>query len=118
IVAGAAGGTPGLGTGAVLVVGFDGLPEQIEWQCAELARLAAPHGGRDATPLSSAAWPRLAAAVRDASPVATAVMSFDGVPAQVPVGDGPGAAGRVMQRIKAQLDPKRILNPGRFVAGI
>jgi len=192
--AGEAGGALGLGTGAVLVVGFDGLPEQVEWQCAELARLAAPHGGRDATPLSSAAWPRLAAAVRDAFPVATAVMSFDVVPAQVaelmeqgagvarargfqtawaahagvgvvsaalvsdreprelgpvagvlgewremaragggratleraplavksqvPVWDDPGAAGRVMQRIKAQLDPKRILNPGRFVAGI
>jgi glycolate oxidase FAD binding subunit len=180
--------------GATLVVGFDGLPEQVEWQCAELARLAAPHGGRDATPLSSAAWPRLAAAVRGAFPVATAVMSFGVLPAQVaelmeqgagvararglqtawaahagvgvvnaalvsdreprepgpvaavlsgwremaraggghatlewaplavksqvPVWDDPGAAGRVMQRIKAQLDPKRILNPGRFVAGI
>jgi glycolate oxidase FAD binding subunit len=187
IVAGAA-------AGATLVVGFDGLPEQVEWQCAELARLAAPHGGRDATPLSSAAWPRLAAAVRGAFPVATAVMSFGVLPAQVaelmeqgagvararglqtawaahagvgvvnaalvsdreprepspvaallsewremargggghatlewaplavksqvPVWDDPGAAGRVMQRIKAQLDPKRILNPGRFVAGI
>jgi glycolate oxidase FAD binding subunit len=209
IVAGAAGGTPGLGTtlagvppaapataaaGAVLVVGFDGLPEQVEWQCAELARLATPHGGRDATPLSSAAWPRLAAAVRGAFPVATAIMSFGVLPAQVaelmeqgagvararglqtawaahagvgvvtaalvsdreprepspvaavlgewremaraggghatldwaplavksqvPVWDDPGAAGRVMQRIKAQLDPKHILNPGRFVAGI
>jgi glycolate dehydrogenase FAD-binding subunit len=206
IVAGAVGGAPGLGetlagappippaSGAVLVVGFDGLPEQVEWQCAELARLAAPHGGRDATPLPSAAWPRLAAAARGAFPVATAVMSFDVLPAQVaelmeqgagvararglqtawaahagvgvvnaalvsdreprepgpvaavlsewremahaggghatlewaplavksqvPVWDDPGAAGRVMQRIKAQLDPKRILNPGRFVAGI
>jgi glycolate oxidase FAD binding subunit len=40
------------------------------------------------------------------------------VKAQVPVWDDLGAAGRVMQRIKAQLDPKNILNPGRFVAGI
>jgi FAD/FMN-containing dehydrogenase len=24
----------------------------------------------------------------------------------------------VMQRIKAQLDPRNVLNPGRFVAGI
>ena len=30
----------------------------------------------------------------------------------------PGAAGRIMERIKAQLDPRNILNPGRFVAGI
>ncbi|MBI4592692.1 MAG: FAD-binding oxidoreductase [Candidatus Rokubacteria bacterium] len=40
------------------------------------------------------------------------------VKAQVPVWDDAGAAGRVMQRIKAQLDPHNILNPGRFVAGI
>ena len=30
----------------------------------------------------------------------------------------PGVAGRIMQRIKAQLDPQNILNPGRFVGGI
>jgi FAD/FMN-containing dehydrogenase len=29
-----------------------------------------------------------------------------------------GAAGRLMRRIKAQLDPANLLNPGRFVAGI
>jgi FAD/FMN-containing dehydrogenase len=34
------------------------------------------------------------------------------------VWDDLGAAGRVMQRIKAQLDPNNLLNPGRFVAGI
>jgi glycolate oxidase FAD binding subunit len=209
IVAGAAGGTPGLGTtlagvppaaqaavtaAATLVVGFDGLPEQVEWQCAELTRLAASHGGRDATPLPRAVWPRLAAGARPAFPVATAVMTFGVLPAQVaelmeqgagvararglqtawtahagvgvvnaalvsdgeprepgpvaavltewremaraggghatlewaplavksqvPVWGDPGAAGRIMQRIKAQLDPKGILNPGRFVAGI
>jgi glycolate oxidase FAD binding subunit len=40
------------------------------------------------------------------------------VKSQVPVWDDPGAAGRIMQRIKAQLDPQNLLNPGRFVAGI
>ena len=40
------------------------------------------------------------------------------VKSQVPVWDDPGAAGRIMQRIKAQLDPNNVLNPGRFVAGI
>jgi len=40
------------------------------------------------------------------------------VKSQVPVWDDPGAAGRIMERIKAQLDPRNILNPGRFVAGI
>jgi glycolate oxidase FAD binding subunit len=40
------------------------------------------------------------------------------VKSQVPVWDDPGAAARIMQRIKAQLDPGNVLNPGRFVAGI
>src|SRR5437016_5256298 len=78
--------------GAVLVVGFDGLGEQVEWQCAELTRLTAQLGGHHPRPLA--------------------------VKSQVPVWDDPGAAGRIMQRIKAELDPKNVLNPGRFVAGI
>jgi len=40
------------------------------------------------------------------------------VKSQVPVWGDAGAAGRIMQRIKAQLDPGNVLNPGRFVAGI
>ena len=40
------------------------------------------------------------------------------VKGQVPVWDDPGPAGRIMQRIKAQLDPGNVLNPGRFVAAI
>jgi glycolate oxidase FAD binding subunit len=40
------------------------------------------------------------------------------IKAQVPVWDDAGPAGRIMQRIKTQLDPRNILNPGRFVAGI
>jgi FAD/FMN-containing dehydrogenase len=40
------------------------------------------------------------------------------VKALVPVWDVPGAVGRIMQRIKAELDPLHILNPGRVVAGI
>ncbi len=37
---------------------------------------------------------------------------------EVAVWDPPGPAVRLMQRIKAQLDPQGILNPGRFVGGI
>jgi glycolate oxidase FAD binding subunit len=37
---------------------------------------------------------------------------------RVPVWDAPGPALRVMQRIKAELDPRGVLNPGRFVGGI
>jgi FAD/FMN-containing dehydrogenase len=40
------------------------------------------------------------------------------VKSEVPVWDDLGAASRLMQRIKAQLDPANLLNPGRFVAGI
>ena len=32
--------------------------------------------------------------------------------------EGPEDTGRIMQRIKAELDPRNILNPGRFVASI
>lgn len=37
---------------------------------------------------------------------------------EIAVWDPPGPAVRLMERIKAQLDPKGILNPGRFVGGI
>ncbi|HEY3099360.1 MAG TPA: FAD-binding oxidoreductase [Methylomirabilota bacterium] len=40
------------------------------------------------------------------------------VKSALPVWDDAGAAGRLMQRIKAQLDPNNLLNPGRFVGGI
>ena len=181
-------------TGAALVVGFDGLREQVDWQCAELARLAGACGGHEAQPLQADTWSSLGTAARATSPVTAAVMTFavlpsqvaemmeqgagvararglntawaahagigvvraaiaaDAVPrepaaiaavlaewremahaggghatlewaplavkSQVPVWDDPGAAGRIMERIKAQLDPQNILNPGRFVAGI
>lgn len=41
-----------------------------------------------------------------------------GVKTRLSVWDDPGAAGRIMQRIKARLDPANIMNPGRFVVGI
>jgi len=177
-----------------LVVGFDGLREQVDWQCAELTRLTASCGGREGRPLPDDTWPRLETAARAAFPAAAAVMAFSVLPSQVadlmeqgagaararglasawaahagvgvvhaalasdvtpkaptaiaaalqewreraraggghgtlewaplavksqvPVWDDPGAAGRIMERIKTQLDPRNILNPGRFVAGI
>ncbi|PYN20105.1 MAG: hypothetical protein DMD99_23785 [Candidatus Rokuibacteriota bacterium] len=181
-------------TGAALVVGFDGLREQVDWQCAELARLAGACGGHEAQPLQADTWSSLGTAARATSPVTAAVMTFAVLPSQVaemmeqgagvararglntawaahagigvvramvaadvvptepaaiavvlaewremargggghatlewaplavkslvPVWDDPGAAARIMERIKAQLDPQNILNPGRFVAGI
>jgi glycolate oxidase FAD binding subunit len=180
--------------GAVLVVGFDGVREQVEWQRAELTRLMSPLGGRESRLLDAPAWTRLATAARAAFPGTAAVMTLAVLPSQVveimehcagvararglqsawaahagvgvvrgalasdpapkdpatlaavlaewrelaraggghanvewaplavksqiPVWDDPGAAARIMERIKAQLDPRNILNPGRFVAGI
>ena len=192
--AGLAAGAPA--PGGVLVVGFDGVREQVDWQRAELARLTGPL--RRARPEASSTrprGPRLPAAARTAFSTTAAVMTLGGVaelrsrrpwsrapgiargrglqsawaahagvgvvrgalasepapkdPAalaavlaewremaragggyanlewaplaiksQIPVWDDPGAAGRIMERIKAQLDPRNILNPGRFVAGI
>ena len=176
-----------------LVVAFDGLPEQIDWQCAELAALTAPLGGRSlvapSEPVSAnlpkvwtssrglvaltrfsvlptlvaelmehgagaarqrgfqTAWTSHAGAgvvtaglfsseerpdLRSLATVLAewrslahaggghATLDWAPLPVkhEVPVWDDLGAAGRIMQRIKAQLDPTNILNPGRFVAGI
>jgi len=186
---------PAMGPGrCALIVGFDGVAQQVEWQCGELGRLTAPFGGHAAGPLPASAWPRLASATRDAFDPPAAVMKLVVLPAAVteaieqgasaarqrglrsswschagvgvitaalasgspapepgpiasvlhdwralaraagghatldwaplavkssiPVWDDAGAAGRIMQRLKASLDPHNVLNPGRFVAGI
>jgi glycolate oxidase FAD binding subunit len=181
----------GLGGEAALVVGFDGLREQVDWQAAELTALIGPLGGRDVTTLPPATWPKLTTVARDAFATAAALMSLSVLPthvvdtmeqgaqaarqrglasawaahagvgavtgalfasgeaaavatvltewrmlagaegghatltwaplavkAQVPVWGDAGPAARIMQRIKAQLDPNDVLNPGRFVSGI
>jgi glycolate oxidase FAD binding subunit len=176
-----------------LVVGFDGLAEQVDWQCAELGAVTSPLGGRGVLSLpggipadgfgARASLGAVAAVVRcsvlptlvtelmeqgagvarqrglrtawtahagvgvvtaalgspDDRPDLKSVASVLGewralarsggghatlewaplaVKSEVPVWDDLGAAGRLMQSIKAQLDPKNLLNPGRFVAGI
>ncbi|HUF91065.1 MAG TPA: FAD-binding oxidoreductase [Candidatus Limnocylindria bacterium] len=187
----------GLPASPVLVVGFDGLSEQIDWQVRELAALVKPLGGREeggaCAPLDPGLWTRLAGAARQACPVPAAVMRSSVLPsmvadtiehgagaarqrglasawaahagvglvtgvlsgaqvepaatvagvlaewrafaraggghasltwaplavkAQLPAWDDAGPAGRIMRRIKEQLDPAHVFNPGRFVAGI
>ena len=191
IVDPAAAAALGLSGEAALVVGFDGLRQQVDWQVAELTVLVGPLGGRDVVALPPATWPRLATLARDAIASPAALMSFSVLPtlvtetmeqgaqsarqrglasawaahagvgaitgallagrdpatvatvlaewraiataggghatltwaplavkSQVPVWADAGPAGRIMQRIKAQLDPDNVLKPGRFVAGI
>ena len=188
---GAAAVALGLAAAPTLVVGFDGLPEQVQWQAAELGSLLGPLGAREVVALPPTAWPRLATLAREAFDSPAALMSFSVLPTHVagtiaqaaacarqrglasawtahagvgavtgalladreaasvatvlaewralarergghaslawaplavksrmPVWDDPGPAGRLMQRIKQQLDPDNVLNPGRFVAGI
>lgn len=60
-------------------------------------------------------WRDLARAVGGQAMVVQAPVA---VKEQVAVWDDPGPAVRLMERIKARLDPAGILNPGRFVGGI
>ena len=183
--------------GAALLIGVDGIPEQVEWQCAEVERLLRPQTLVDARVIDGAerdaTWRARSNLGRGAFPETAAVMRWSVLPAQVaevmeqgsaiahraglgaalaahagvgaveavlaggghadaaavvgvlgewrtlvrrmggqaliesaplavkermPVWDDPGPSLRIMQRIKSQLDPKGLLNPGRFVGGI
>ncbi len=183
--------------GAALLIGVDGIPEQVGWQCAEVERLLRLQGLVDARVLDGdardAAWRARGGLGRGAFTETAAVMKWVVLPAQVadvmeqgaaaaqraglpaalaahagvgvveavlaggrggdataiagvltewrrlvrtaggqalvesaplavkervPVWDDPGPALRIMQRIKSQLDPAGLLNPGRFVGGI
>jgi glycolate oxidase FAD binding subunit len=184
--------------GAALLLGFDGLPATVAWQCEEASRLLRAAGAGAITVLDAAGAAAALARVRDVraavpEPLAVAraallpiqVAAFLGdadagvralglrlvaaahagngiatlvlaggegeppgvaatvkalgalrdqaralsgelvvewaplaVKEEVSVWDAASPAVRIMQRIKAQLDPKGIMNPGRFVGGI
>jgi glycolate oxidase FAD binding subunit len=74
-------------------------------------------GGGDATVVASVLteWRALVRAAGGQALVESAPLA---VKERVPVWDDPGPALRMMQRIKSQLDPAGLLNPGRFVGGI
>jgi glycolate oxidase FAD binding subunit len=183
-----------VGAPAALLVGFDGVAEQVAWQIEELKRLVQAAGGGEPRVLPSERWPRLATAAADAFDGAGAIMRLCVLPTQVSdvmeqgsalararglasawsahagvgvltgalslgsrrddvgavadvlrgwrgiaqacagyavldvaplalkdavgVWDEAGAAGRIMERIKHELDPRNVLNPGRFVGNI
>jgi glycolate oxidase FAD binding subunit len=183
--------------GAALLIGVDGIPEQVDWQCAEVERILRVQGlvgarvldgnardavwrargglGRGAFPETASVmkWVVLPSQVADVMEQGAAVAQRAVLPAalaahagvgvveavlaggrggdatvvagvltewralvsaaggqalvesaplavkeRVPVWDDPGPALRIMQRIKLQLDPAGLLNPGRFVGGI
>src|SRR5438477_5594853 len=68
---------------ATLVVGFDGLGEQVEWQVAQLASVVVPCGGAKPTAVPSATWERLPSAARDAFDEPAAMMTLSVLPAAV-----------------------------------
>ena len=183
----------GLGSpaGCAVLMGVDGLREQVDWQQAELARLIGAVGtvldgdARDAAwrglgelgrrafaqPTAAMKWGVLPSQVADVMAEGRDVAVKHGLPAafaahagvgivsavlgesadagevaatveewrrlvngrgghaalewaplavkeRVPVWDAPGPAQRIMKRLKSELDPRGILNPGRFVGGI
>jgi glycolate oxidase FAD binding subunit len=183
--------------GAALLIGVDGIAEQVHWQCTEVERMLRLQGLVDARVLDAdardAAWRARGGLGRGAFPETAAVMRWVVLPAQVadvmeqgmgvalraglpvalaahagvgvveavlaggegadatkvsdvliewrtlvraaggqalvesaplaikervPVWDDLGPALRIMRRIKSQLDPSGLLNPGRFAGGI
>jgi len=182
-----------MGAPAAMVIGFDGVAEQVAWQIQELGRLVPGDGGAP-RPVSADIWPRLGTAAAEAFAAPAALMRLCVLPTQVGevmeqgsatararglasawschagvgvvtgalaaggerhdvtavadvlrdwrgiarvcagyavldsaplavkeavgVWDDAGAAGRIMLRIKHELDPRNLLNPGRFVGGI
>jgi len=81
------------------------------------AAVFSPRAAQETAPLAAVLgeWREIARGAGGHATLEWAPLALKG---EVAVWDDPGPAGRVMQRIKAQLDPKNILNPGRFVAGI
>ena len=185
----------GHGGGAALLVGLDGIAEQVDWEVAELGRLLGPLGLGETTVLDGAArdsaWAALGRLGRPGHDHAAAVMKWAVLPSQVAdvmeagaaaaqrnglaaaltahagvgivtailsagtgsnaavatltewralangvgghamvewaplavkervaVWDAAGPTGRLMKGIKERLDPRGVLNPGRFVGEI
>jgi glycolate oxidase FAD binding subunit len=73
--------------GAALLIGVDGIPEQVDWQCAEVEPLLGAHGLLDARVLDGdardAAWRARGGLRRGAFTETAAVMKWIVLPAQV-----------------------------------
>jgi len=77
----------GLGGGAALLVGLDGIAEQVEWQVAEVGRLLGPLGLRETTVLDGVArddvWRALAGLGRPGHERVAAVMKWAVLPTRI-----------------------------------
>jgi glycolate oxidase FAD binding subunit len=77
----------GLGSGAALLVGLDGIAPQVEWEVAELDRLLVPLGRRDSRELDGEArdetWRALGALERPGHDAVAAVMRWAVLPMQM-----------------------------------
>jgi glycolate oxidase FAD binding subunit len=77
----------GLGSGAALLVGLDGIAPQVEWEVAELDRLLVPLGRRDSRELDGeardATWRALGALGRPGHDAVAAVMRWAVLPMQM-----------------------------------
>jgi hypothetical protein len=78
---------PGGREGAALLLGFDGIAEQVEWQCAELPKILGAGARVDTRVLDGAErdalWQAAGALPRAALPGVTGVMKWGVLPSQV-----------------------------------
>ncbi len=111
----------GSGDGAALLMGVDGIPEQVEWQCAEVERLLRPQALVDARVLDGderdATWRARSGLGHGAFPDTAAVMRWTVLPAQVADVMEQGAAAAQRARRPASRPRRGLGGPRRGGSG-
>src|SRR5262249_6901339 len=97
----------GAGEGAAVLVGVDGIREQVDWQCAEVGRVLGPLGLHEARVLDGAArddlWRGLSRLGRAGGPGMAAVMKWGVLPTQLAELMEQGGALAVQNGVRANL---------------